>query len=340
MVYIGADTFPALTLFSTLLAPNYARLLTPIARRSADLFSNTLFTFGKPLLKHEIMSSQTVIPVDFEDRNHPKYEASKQNALLPFIRKFPVEVCILGIFLCYYRYYYLRTIKVRQAIYEYAVYVDHPIEPQPVVSLSNKFVWGKSKKVRGYLEPDEEALTVVSLARTCRFFYVDIEICQPFYKINLFQFSRILFMHSYLAAISPQRREAIRYIELKACEYSRSFWHLDHLGIQRSVYSVQTDEDVLALMSHGAQTEDRNTQLRELSLTVSIQERELSRLQRCLIFANKYDETMSAWNLSCFRLQLVYERRLFQMGNPMLSLPQTIPQVDRNLLLEINNASK
>ncbi|KKO97772.1 hypothetical protein THAR02_10119 [Trichoderma harzianum] len=61
-----------------------------------------------------------------------------------------------------------------------------------------------------------------TLLKTCRLFYQDQEDWMIFYKFNEFQFPRSRDCLTYVAAITPSRRNAIQHITLKMNPYNRS----------------------------------------------------------------------------------------------------------------------
>ncbi|KAI1647753.1 uncharacterized protein F4817DRAFT_365195 [Daldinia loculata] len=111
-------------------------------------------------------------------------------------------------------------IEIRLIIYEYAVAIDKPVRPRQMAPRSNKFVWGKtdndgrSRFTGVVLKSDEEPLVVVSLSRTCRSIYRELEDHPVFYRVNRFEFDFAQDLHTFLAAILPKRLAMIRTIRL------------------------------------------------------------------------------------------------------------------------------
>ncbi|KAF3071104.1 hypothetical protein GL218_00522 [Daldinia childiae] len=109
-------------------------------------------------------------------------------------------------------------LEIRLIIYEYAVAIDEPIRPRQVFPRSNKFEWGKTSYPRGVRDrdndEDEAHLVVVSLSRTCRSIYRELEDTPVFYRVNSFEFDLAHNLHAFLAAIVPKRLAMIRTIRL------------------------------------------------------------------------------------------------------------------------------
>ncbi|KAK6216190.1 hypothetical protein LQW54_003764 [Pestalotiopsis sp. IQ-011] len=112
-------------------------------------------------------------------------------------------------------------VEVRLMIYELAVKLDKTIVPRQVADCSNKFTWGDREQVPVHNHPgnrdyfwesrDSERLAIVSLNLTCKQFYGELRSYPVFYRINRFQFD-VQELVPFLAAITPERRNAIRHI--------------------------------------------------------------------------------------------------------------------------------
>ncbi|KAI8625770.1 hypothetical protein F5Y19DRAFT_243604 [Xylariaceae sp. FL1651] len=109
--------------------------------------------------------------------------------------------------------------EIRNAIFEFAVALDEPIEPVQVMPNANKFVWGDWEFCVGILDDKEMQirvplgpLAVVQLQRTCRQFYHELN--GVFYRVNSFYFRHPADCLNYLAAITPERRHQIRNISI------------------------------------------------------------------------------------------------------------------------------
>ncbi|KAK8026843.1 hypothetical protein PG991_003899 [Apiospora marii] len=124
------------------------------------------------------------------DAPHPKQDVTQRNAGASLLLKIPLET--------------------RLMIYEFAVAVDRPITPIQMGKGSNKFA--RASNYWGAALPSSN-LTVTDLARTCRMVYHDLEAKPVFYRTNSFHFKEIGPLHSFLAAITPERRSSIRQIE-------------------------------------------------------------------------------------------------------------------------------
>ncbi|KAI1089952.1 hypothetical protein F5B19DRAFT_504334 [Rostrohypoxylon terebratum] len=114
-------------------------------------------------------------------------------------------------------------LELRLIIYEFAVAVPKAIRPKQVADGANKFVWGSYiDNLRHGVYPDQAVLVntehsrlnVVALSRVSKMIYNELKTYPVFYWINSFQFDRVQDLHVFLSAITPERREAIRYLEL------------------------------------------------------------------------------------------------------------------------------
>ncbi|RYP65529.1 hypothetical protein DL771_008286 [Monosporascus sp. 5C6A] len=117
--------------------------------------------------------------------------------------------------------------EIRFTIYEHAVVELLPICPMQVVDGSNKFIWGRYRKVQengggggSTLEPAEKALTVTQLTRTSRQVRLDLAADPSFYRSNIFSFRDPHQLHFFLAALTPERRRAIRNIQVHEVRHS------------------------------------------------------------------------------------------------------------------------
>ncbi|KAI1101510.1 hypothetical protein F4804DRAFT_347658 [Jackrogersella minutella] len=216
---------------------------------------------------------------DLRDEKHPNLELTELNKKSVFF-KLPIEV--------------------RLIIYEFAVYVDKPIVPRQVKKYSNKFVWGDYITSRSYdfndeltecRESTEQELMAVSLFRTCRAMFADLECWHPFYKVNLFEFHGPHSLHLFLAAITPQRRRKIRWIDI--------------LHEPSSLCLKSLDKKLLALLS---QCKDLKTH----RLKLTVQYHELSEdgvvrsLTRCLEKIQPQSHSWrhyNTWSLPFFHLE-------------------------------------
>ncbi|OTA99452.1 hypothetical protein M426DRAFT_256112 [Hypoxylon sp. CI-4A] len=234
--------------------------------------------------------------VDLGDQSHPNYQLSKLNgessAFLGGGR--------LGL-----------PKEVRRMIYELAVFVDKPIRPRQVQAGSNKFHWNSK---------GEGQLATVSLARTCRTMYAEMEHWCPFYRVNTFEFSDTIDgLHPFLAAITPQRREEIRCITLSVDSlpsfFNRHPWTFRNPFHWRRRHDTAY-EDVLVLLS---QCKDLHSH--KLLLTMDLYNRFLVRetidrqkhsviksLKKFLAWAEdpsakEAKSGHSIWLLPCFRFK-------------------------------------
>ncbi|KAI2466485.1 hypothetical protein F4781DRAFT_434359 [Annulohypoxylon bovei var. microspora] len=191
------------------------------------------------------MATTTRSIINLEDAQHPNLELSILNNQSPFFRVVPQEV--------------------RLMIYEFAVYVDDPIVPGQVKPHSNKFkpvtnrstctneLLDSSESQYSYVQTHHE-FTNVLLARTCRAIYAELEMWCPFYKINTFEFSSQQQCHVFLAAITPQRRKDIRWINLIQVYFWPKAQYLDPnllalLGTR--THKLDLKMDFRAINNHG-----------------------------------------------------------------------------------------
>ncbi|KAI1388992.1 uncharacterized protein F4822DRAFT_429606 [Hypoxylon trugodes] len=216
------------------------------------------------------MASETRVIVPDANGNgcedtHPLAHITAQNNEVPLFKKIPSEILL--------------------KIYELAVVLDDPIYPTDLMAGSNKYTLvSKGKK----LQP-----TVVALSQVCRKIYEDLKYCPIFYRVNTFSFNTQISLHAFLAAITPQRRAAIRYIEIDEgsliatpgdVRYWRHRWLNWNADYQRN--------SVLTLLS---QCHD----LRELSYVIPPFEHFLAEAHTSLL---KTYDICSPWNLPTFRL--------------------------------------
>ncbi|KAI8964705.1 hypothetical protein F5Y11DRAFT_345158 [Daldinia sp. FL1419] len=137
--------------------------------------------------------------INLDDEKHPYAYITRMNQGSCLFKKLPLEI--------------------RLAIYEYAVAIDKPVRPKQKAPRSNKFIWGDYLNDHfSYLSMDlinvEEPLAIISLSRTCRAIYQELEDHPVFYRVNEFEFRLAKDIHAFLAAIVPKRLEMIRTIRL------------------------------------------------------------------------------------------------------------------------------
>ncbi|KAI1453985.1 hypothetical protein F4805DRAFT_461263 [Annulohypoxylon moriforme] len=153
--------------------------------------------------------------INLDDEQHPHFELTKLNGESPFFKVLPIEV--------------------RLMIYEYALYIDREIRPNQLQEHSNKFAYERIG--RQFLST--AWLSNYTLSLTCRAIYAELERWNPFYRINVFCFDYQRDCHTFLSAITPQRRRGIREIYFRI-----NGWDL-------SRYQETTfDENLLSLLSH------------------------------------------------------------------------------------------
>jgi hypothetical protein len=109
------------------------------------------------------------------------------------------------------------TAEIRQKIWNYAVKEDKAIIPKQVKITSNKFwPYGPANaKVQAQvkdIQPPEPLITAVQLSLTCHQIYDEVAATGLFYQINDITFISFDEMLTYLVAITPIRKNAIRSI--------------------------------------------------------------------------------------------------------------------------------
>ncbi|KAI0837427.1 hypothetical protein F5Y06DRAFT_304790 [Hypoxylon sp. FL0890] len=251
--------------------------------------------------------------------DNPPFLATEGNKLPPFLR-LPIEIRIM--------------------IYEWAVAVEEPIQVKQITRRSNKFVWGKCEKewrpgMRWILHNlEEQPLAVVSLNRTCRQIYQDLERWPVFYRVNILHFSHPIHLSVFLAAITPQRRKMIRRIQVDLTRNEYSFPH-EHPWL-RPVRHPLSLLHSLALLS---QCKD----LRKLSVLLDF--RWEYKLKDYLGCTNAQHDIPSPWNLPCFLPHMLLPgRQVFVLGSPIppqcmsqirwlpVNMQDTIFQMNRDML--------
>ncbi|OTA95391.1 hypothetical protein M434DRAFT_28894 [Hypoxylon sp. CO27-5] len=260
------------------------------------------------------MATGTTGVVNLDDQEHPLLHRTNTNYGTYFFRKLPIEL--------------------RLRIYEYAVYEDHIIEPIQVEPRSNKF-YCEYQMVPDFQSCCEHVdrrvkLTVVPLSYTCRAIYADLQYFCPFYKVNTFLFTNASRIHEYLAAITPQRRRNIWWIQISpSIEKPNPMWSFD----QTYPYTKEKkrNDQILALLSQCSGVQKHRLRV-DLNLYQHWSpEYTIDVLQRCLDWARDplaiKDATTghSFWSLPFFRL------RIYSFG------PITCP-IKKKLISDINGA--
>ncbi|KAI0848205.1 hypothetical protein F5Y00DRAFT_239437 [Daldinia vernicosa] len=226
-------------------------------------------------------SCRTAI-VNLSDKQHPNYGLTKRNNSSKFFSMLPREV--------------------RLMIYEYAVYVNPEIRPRQLYPHSNKFIpyiHSPSTPNRLY----RKRLVVVSLARVCRAIYAELEHFQPFYKVNKFYFEDLIELRTYLAAIIPSRRQAIRWIDFHLNDW------FDHWLLTKRIFwydpAYPVDHGTLVILSQ--------TNLQEFTLIETISDLAPGRVAADVLRENlnrvlEYPDGLHTMrNLPCFRLGFILE---------------------------------
>ncbi|KAI1141060.1 hypothetical protein F5Y05DRAFT_298132 [Hypoxylon sp. FL0543] len=235
------------------------------------------------------MTTNNTSVVNLGDQEHPNLHLTKMNAQTLLLQKLHPQL--------------------RLMIYEFAVYVDEPIEPVQITQHSNKFFDANSP----FRLP-----TVVSLSQACRAIYAELEYNCPFYKVNRFRFTCQVQLNAYLAAITPQRRSNIWWIDLSPAliHYTTSpVWSLNDLHLYTP--AERKNNAILAQLS-----QCDALRRHELSLEVYISDTAsdpgdflfaLTVLKECLAWARdpsareKTRAGRSIWCLPFFRLKIIVD---------------------------------
>ncbi|KAI1662460.1 hypothetical protein F4813DRAFT_344600 [Daldinia decipiens] len=220
--------------------------------------------------------------VNLSDVQHPNYGLTKLNDASKFLSMLPKEV--------------------RLMIYEYTVYASQEIRPLQLESRSNKFIcyilMPSSKDRLCRHQP-----AVVSLARVCRAIYAELEHFQPFYKVNKFYFTKLTDLRTYLAAITPSRRQAIRRVDFRINDW------FDHWLLAKRIFSDSPTYPV----DHGTLVILSQTNLEEFTLIEEISDLPPGTVAADVLRQNlkqtlEYPDGLHTMrNLPCFRLGFVLE---------------------------------
>ncbi|KAK6866181.1 hypothetical protein PG995_002709 [Apiospora arundinis] len=173
--------------------------------------------------------------------------------------------------------------ELRLIIYEYSVTLDKPVTPRQTIARSNKFTWGNASRApvhahhgnagHVYKSTESQYLTVVSLHRTCRAIHNELNALPIFYRVNEFELASQRDIHVFLAALTPERRDAIRSITLSAVPAWKPFIH---------TFDENVNHDMMALLVHARD-------LREIKMLVTpnssywMYERDPEKLERELL---------------------------------------------------------
>ncbi|KAI0907416.1 hypothetical protein F4823DRAFT_641411 [Ustulina deusta] len=122
--------------------------------------------------------------------------------------------------------------EIRNTVMEYSVTLEEYVEPLPVADNNpsiNKFVWGDFEYRTGIMNGCEATfrfptgpLAVVSLRRTCRQFYHELE--GVFYRVNTFIFWDATQCENYLSALTIERRHQIHNICFDLTDATFDIW--------------------------------------------------------------------------------------------------------------------
>ncbi|KAK8048369.1 hypothetical protein PG994_010099 [Apiospora phragmitis] len=141
--------------------------------------------------------------------------------------------------------------ELRLIIYEYSVALDKPVTPRQTIARSNKFTWGDARRApvhahhgnagHVYKSTESQHLTVVSLHRICRAIHNELNALPIFYRVNEFELASQRDIHVFLAALTPERRDAIRRITLAAVPAWKPFIH---------TFDENVNHDMMALLAY------------------------------------------------------------------------------------------
>ncbi|KAK8139225.1 hypothetical protein PG984_002605 [Apiospora sp. TS-2023a] len=138
--------------------------------------------------------------------------------------------------------------ELRLIIYEYSVALDKPVTPRQTIARSNKFTWGDARRApvhahhgnagHVYKSTESQYLTVVSLHRTCRAIHNELNALPIFYRVNEFELASQRDIHVFLAALTPERRDAIRRITLSAIPAWKPFIHTIDENVNHDMMAI------------------------------------------------------------------------------------------------------
>lgn len=205
-------------------------------------------------------------------------------------------------------------------IYEFVVYSPNALRPRQVGRRSNKFTNGErliSNSNRDAAQrnrrPEEEhpEIDALSLSLVCKEMNRDLQRRPVFYQVNRFHFTEIGHLEVYLAAITPRRREAIRYLSI----YDETIW--------LAWKSFFCQKSLLALL-----TECKS--IKDLSLTIGVNGNSIGLLRWWVDgFVSEADGTPCFWSLPFVRLLVHFmeERGQLKDGSIDLGRLDEIPAV-------------
>ncbi|KAI1803775.1 hypothetical protein F4811DRAFT_562301 [Daldinia bambusicola] len=236
--------------------------------------------------------------IDLNDKQHPNYALTGQNSSSKFLSI---------------------AREVRLMIYEYAVYIKEEIQPLQLKSRSNQFKLQTFVRDRAYTSREPQP-TAASLTRVCRTIYAELEHFQPFYKVHTFLFMDLDTLHTYIAAITPSRRRAIRRITYEPYDWFGGHY-LASDGLFEGDRRCPVHKGTLIMLSQ--------TGLEEFTLVKTMTDEELppgrsvvDQLRNELKNMKKYPDNLpTIWNLPCFRLR-------FELESPDERTDEMIKQID------------
>ena len=130
--------------------------------------------------------------------------------------------------------------------------LDKPVTPRQTIARSNKFTWGNASRApvhahhgnagHVYKSTESQHLTVVSLHRTCRAIHNELNALPIFYRVNEFELASQRDIHVFLAALTPDRRDAVQSIILAPIPAWKPFIH---------TFDENVNHDMMALLVHG-----------------------------------------------------------------------------------------
>lgn len=165
----------------------------------------------------------------------------------------------------------------------------------------------------------------VTLARTCRAIYAELQEYHAFYAVNEFQFDDETTMHQYLASLTPRRREATRSITLCSAPntgWMRPVWSLDQLRCPYRQRSRRNDSllPLLSTNEHIINKKGPGKLLFQLSLKwfqINAAINLLTTYLACAVGPSVRDNTeKSVWNLPSFFFEVLDPEELLSRASP------------------------
>ncbi|KAK8114802.1 hypothetical protein PG999_006871 [Apiospora kogelbergensis] len=129
---------------------------------------------------------------------------------------------------------------------------DRNAKDSLLLRLPREFTWGNASRApvhahhgnagHVYKSTESQHLTVVSLHRTCRAIHNELNALPIFYRVNEFELASQRDIHVFLAALTPDRRDAVQSIILAPIPAWKPFIH---------TFDENVNHDMMALLVHG-----------------------------------------------------------------------------------------